>query len=298
MESFENTNRKIKIKKVKPLKIPDDAVSKVYITNNVVEAITTDKTNYNLSKYRKLSKEMYVDISTGEVHHYKSDKNSKANKYINQKTFITLRRIINNNFVGDFTEKHIVLTYGSEMTDYRQANKDFKDFWARFSYKYPDFEYIRIIEPQQNGTWHIHVLIKYSSYRPIFIEQNKLNKIWGMGMVWISNIPFSDNFGAYFSARFSDVDIFENNQTYDNKKSIVKGGRLKFYPPNFKLYTCSKGIKRPVAIYLTHSEVENLVKNREPFYSYTNNVKCEDENGNELELNNITYEQFNLKRGD
>lgn len=295
-----NTNyaNKIIIEKVKPQKIPDDAVSKAYITNNVVEVITTEKTNYNLSRYRRLSNQMYVDTNTGEVHYYKSDKKPRTDKYINQKTFINLRRIINNNFVGDFTEKHIVLTYKSEMTDYKQANKDFKDFWARFSYKYTNFEYIRIIEPQQSGRWHIHLLIKSNLYKRIFIEQNKLNKIWGKGMVWINNIPFLDNFGAYFSATFSDIDMYENNQISDNKKSKIKGGRLKYYPANFKLYTCSKGIKKPVAIILNHSEVKNLVKNHEPFYSYTNKVKSVNKKGNEIELNSITYEQFNLKRED
>ena len=291
-------NNKIIIEKVKPEKIPDDAVSKVFITNNVVEGITTEKINYNLSRYRKLNKKMYVDTSTGEVRCYKPNEGSRANRYINYKTFIALRRIINNNFVGDFTEKHIVLTYGNQMTDYKQANKDFKDFWARFSYKFPDFDYIRIIEPQQNGRWHIHLLIKYNFYKPVFIEQDKLKKIWGNGMVWIGNIPFVDNFGAYFSARFSDIDIFENNQSFNSQKSIVKAGRLKFYPPNFKLYTCSKGIKRPKAVYLTHGELNKLVKNSKPFYSYTDKVKLKTEKGYEVELNNITYEQFNLKRED
>ena len=101
-----------------------------------------------------------MDTETGEAIPYKTSTARANNPNSLQKTFITLRRIINNNFTASDSERHVTLTYREHMTDYHQCVKDFKNFWLRFKRKYPSAEYIRVIEPQQSGRWHIHVLIK------------------------------------------------------------------------------------------------------------------------------------------
>ena len=75
------------------------------------------------------------------------------------------------------------------------------------------------------------------------------------------------------------------------KKSVIKGNRLRFYPDKFRLFSCSKGIKRPKLIYMTYSEAKNLVHNRSPDYGYTNHI-IYSKDGEEHEVNAITYLQY------
>ncbi len=267
--------------------IPDDKLSKVYVSNHIVEVITMKKQSNSLKNYKKVGKSGCVNLTTGEYIEYSKEKRTKNTQNHFTKASNFLRRIINYNFVGDSSEKFITLTYSEIMTDYTKANDDFTKFWNKLKYRYPDCEYIKVIEPQQSGSWHLHVLLKDMKSKNLFIKHEELSQLWGNGFVWIEALPFADNFGAYFSVRFSTIEPSDNES-----KSIKKGSRIKFYPPNFKFYTCSRGIKKPSAITMTHGEAKKLVNYRAPCYSYTNAIL----NANDIEINSITYEQFNLKR--
>lgn len=67
----------------------------------------------------------------------------------------------------------------------------------------PSCEYIRILEPQQSGRWHIHLLVK-SVIAPLYIQFKHLRKLWGYGRVRVERLPFATNYGAYFCARFDN----------------------------------------------------------------------------------------------
>ncbi len=79
---------------------------------------------------------------------------------------------------------------------------DFKRFWSRFRYSYPSCEYIRIIEPQGNGSYHLHVLMKRMDKQDLFVPMKKLKQMWEYGGAWIENLPFVENFGAYLCPKF------------------------------------------------------------------------------------------------
>ena len=129
----------------------------------------------------------------------------------------------------------------------------------------------------------------------LYIDYEWLLDAWGLGHVHVSKLPFANNYGAYFSARFSDIDLLENTDCTKGKtKQIIKGGRLKYYPPRFKLYACSEGIIRPTPMRMTYGEAQRLVANSKLSMTYTNHIiRCGD-NGNDTEINTITYKQYVL----
>ena len=77
---------------------------------------------------------------------------------------------------------------------------------------------------------------------------------------------------------------------------ILKNARLRYYPPNLKIYRCSKGIKRPKPITLPFGEVKRLVGDSQPVQKSAKHIVSVDENGTEHELNSIEYRQYNLLR--
>ena len=275
-------------------KIPDEnSIAQVFITGNIIEVRIIDKPSKNLNRYRKLNKCQCIDVETGEVIDYKIDKRGKSSTM--KPTFDRLRRIINTNFTGTPSEVHIVLTYASVMTDTRQMYLDFKRFWQRFSYRYPNCQYIAVTEPQERGSWHFHLLVKSTDRPFFFIPHSELTELWGHGYTWIENLNGIDNMGAYFVPRLKDIDINEDLQDENRSKSIKKGARLSLYPPNMKIYRCSTGIIRPQANLMPYKSVKELTKGHKPYFSGTLHIIRIDENG-EKELNAITDECYNLHR--
>ncbi len=283
------TNPRIFLQSGHALAIDTDKMVKVIQTQNITEIIAIKNPSNNLANYRKLNKHECINLSNGELVHFKSKTRQQNSQSLNR-SFQTLRRIINDNFWGEDSERHIVLTYANFISDYHQVCHDFKKFWARFKHHYPSCEYIRILEPQQSGRWHIHLLVK-SVIAPLYIHFKHLRKLWGYGRVRVERFPFATNYGAYFCARFANK---EDSSEYDTDKNtaIKKGERLHFYPDHFRVYTCSKGIRRPIAETMPYGQAKQQINNVFPCFSYTNHVMLEDEQGNQIEVNSITYEQF------
>ena len=74
-----------------------------------------------------------------------------------------------------------------------------------------------------------------------------MDKLWKSGKSHVEPLPFSNNFGAYFTARLIDIDELENGHSLQGQsKSIIKGERLRCYPIGCHVYRCSKSIERPV----------------------------------------------------
>lgn len=284
---------KITLAKI-PGRPPDEnAMSKVFITGHIIEAETMDRQPRNLTRFRKFDKGHYVNLDTGELFDYHPQPSDRQNSM--RSSFERLRRIINANFFGLPSECHIVLTYREQVTEPQPLYTDFKKFWQRFSYRYPHCVYIAVTEPQHRGSWHFHVLIKDLQANKLFIPHKELTRLWGHGFTWIKSLAGYDNIGLYFMARLKDVDFREDLQNDQPSKWIVKGARLRFYPPHMKLYRCSSKIIRPQAVTMPYREVRRLVQSKSPCYSRTIRIIQED-NGEETELNAITYEHYNLKR--
>lgn len=202
-----------------------------------------------------------------------------------------LRWLILNNFT-ELEGWHIVLTYAKKMLEFDNAAKDFKKFYDNLKYHYKQykFEYIRIIEPQESGSWHIHLLLKsVETKEQVRFSNSDIQKLWGHGSAKIKQIYDVKGLALYFTAA-----NHENNK--DKKGFLSKGhkkpSRWRFYPSGAKLYTKSKGIKPPKEIRATHREIEKLLD------GYDRSGGCsllitEKETGSVL--NQIDHEYFTKK---
>lgn len=293
---------------------PNEYVT-VTAMNHIVEVQHMEKMN-SKANIKKLDKNTYVDIGTGEVKEFKHSENRKDNYNSLRQTFKKLRYLINNNFVGQGNELHVTLTYKDNMTDTVRLYNDFKRFMTRLKRKYKKdttIDYLMVVEPQERGAWHCHTLIRFNDLKSVYIP-NQFDKdtqesidaplydMWEQGWVTIHSLKDVDNIGAYLSAYLADVELTEENvgQAFKNDgevkikevegKKYIKGGRLHMYPPGMNLYRKSKGIVEPERVKMRFKDVKKIVGAATPHYG--KKITIQD---GEFD-NTIQYLQYNKKR--
>jgi hypothetical protein len=292
--------------------IEDSKKVKVINMGHLVEVMAIEKCNRNGLPITKLSKDQYVVNETGEIKDYEHTDNSLQNRDNLRKTFKKIRHLINYNFRGNKNELAFTITYKENMTDVKRLYKDFERFIKRIRYKYPDIDYLSVVEPQGRGAWHSHVLVKVNGVEKVYIPNKELADLWGNGFVTVKAIRQNvDNMGAYLSAYLGDVELNNENvqelaeagyRKYEVKeveiegikKKFIKGGRLHMYPTGMNIYRKSEGIKHPPEEWLKYAEVKKIVGSTKP--NYTETLSIFDDEGEEL--NTISYEHYNLKRHD
>lgn len=288
---------------------PNDIVT-VTSMNHMVEVQYMEKMNTS-NNIKKLDKNRYVQLSTGEIKEFNHSETRKDNYNSLRQTFKKVRYLINNNFTGARNELHVTLTYAENMTDTKRLYIDFKYFVERLRTRYKgisSLDYMCVVEPQARGAWHCHMLVRFNDVEKVFIPNNELEKVWGHGFVKIKSLEGNDNIGAYLSAYLADLDIDEEmsvktlwtlnaeglmiqTKTVEGKeKKFVKGGRLHMYPPGMNLYRKSKGIVFPERKKTTYENIKKIVGSANPHYEKTYKVEKEDFE------NTIHYQQYNLKR--
>lgn len=285
--------------------LPNDVV-KMTKMNHIVEVQHMEKMNRK-NNIKKLDKDRYVDISTGEIREFEHSENRQQNYNSLRQTFKKLRYLINNNFIGQANELHITLTYKENMTDTKQLYKDFKYFVERLRTKYKNqssIDYLSVVEPQGRGAWHCHMLIKFNDLDKVYIKNKDLRETWGNGFVKIKSLKDVDNIGAYLSAYLTDIELTEETalkaiaeesevvirEVDGQEKKFVKGGRLHMYPPGMNLYRKSKGIYPPVREDVRYKDIKKIVGSAKPHYQKSYHIE-----NDEFE-NTITFIQFNTKR--
>lgn len=162
-------------------------------------------------------------------------------------SFHTLVPFINANFLGSPSEIHLTLTYYPQVFDAYQPAQDFKLFWKKVLYRYPDYRYISILEPHDNGAWHLHVLLRSFRESPQPIDLKLLKQLWTYGNTDARFLTDSPAFGAYFLPT-------ERND---------KLKRLHYYPSGIRLYNSSRGMQRPIKKFMTLKEASYLTQNLE-----------------------------------
>jgi hypothetical protein len=262
----------------------------------------------NEATIRKLDKDHYEVVKTGETKAFNHSENRKDSLNSLRQTFKKLRYLINANFRGNSNELHCVLTYPENMRDTKRLYSDVKNFVLRLKYYFKDsttIDYINVVEPQGRGAWHCHLLLRFNDVEKIFIPNAELRKMWRHGFVTIKSLRDVDNVGAYLSAYLTDLDIDDNTSTgvaveklVNNSdgtvtsKRVIKGARLHLYPTGMRLYRKSKGIVEPDRKVMLYSVFKEKVgESANPHYR--TGIHLSDEDGYE---NNIIYEQYNLKR--
>lgn len=254
----------------------------------------------------------YVELSTGEIKQcVKHDLRSEQSKSL-YRTFNTLRGIINSNITDVNNVRWITLTYAENMTNTKQLKTDFNSFNKRFQYLckkngWGKPEYITMVEPQGRGAWHHHLLYIWDTKAPFIDNNSVLQPMWGNGWTKIKKLDDVDNVGAYLTAYLGDMDMDDMielryipqgnihgkiKEVDGEKKFFVKGARLRYYPANFNMFRCSRGVKRPTVEMVTQNVAKKKVSSAKLTYSKT--VELID-NENDFKCI-ISTKQYNRKR--
>ena len=310
----------IKKTKIDIYDIPNNAKVTFKKCGNVIEICNIAKRN-SRPTIKLLENGKYFVYSTKEVRECSYINNRAENTTSLRQSMRKLRDIINTNVTKANEWKWITLTYKNNMRDSVQLELDFKNFIrkARRKYKGYTLNHIACIEPQGRGAWHIHLLLSFGKVAP-FIPNADIEKLWGKGFTSTKSVEDKiDNIGAYLTAYLGDVELTEDNIEELRKKNIdlsryeiktiteiegkklgipkkyIKGARLEMYPPNFNLYRCSKGIRRPKAETMSYIQAKSYIKKMgilEPTYETA--FKIEDKSNNFENL--IQYQYYNIKR--
>lgn len=260
----------------------DDSPTTVCVTNHIIEIVTCEKHQGKTCSIRRLDKHYYVNLRTGEIKEFRKVEDRDRTVNMNPK-FTALRQLINKNFHGLFSEIHLILTYDKEMKEREKASVDFKAFWKRIKRFYSGLDYIVIYEPTEKGVWHIHVLVKDSGNRKLFIPKEHLKELWGQGFVRVLRISNNDNIGAYFVALLSE----------DRETKSKKANRLRYYKKGYRVFSKSKGIESPTYLKMPYKEAMQLVKGLEPCFEEQYGIY--DKETNE-EINVIYRKEYNTRR--
>lgn len=285
---------------------PNDIVT-VTKMNHLTEIQYMEKMNRTAS-IRKLNKDEYVLLETGEIKEFEHFENRSDSYNSLRQTFKKLRYLINNNFVGGSNELFVTLTYpGANMNDPKKLYKDLDKFVKKLKYRYKSettIDYLHVVEPHEKGGFHVHSLLRFNDLQSIFIPNAELAGIWGHGFVRIESIKNVDNIGAYLSAYLADVELTddtfriavkENLEVVEKEvngetKRFIKGGRLHMYPPKFRIFRKSTGIAFPERKTMSYKNAKKVVGSAQPHYSKIYSIQSDDFE------NTIQFEQYNSKR--
>lgn len=137
-----------------------------------------------------------------------------------------------------------------------------------------------VLEPQASGSWHLHGLITKKNGSFPFIKNEVIASMWRQGFTKTKKLKDSDNISAYLMAYLTDIpkeDILPG--TNKDKKSVIKGARLHFYPSGVHIYRNSRGLKQPLKIRGSKKkilETYRVSKNRKPDAVFKHEHKLKD----------------------
>lgn len=266
---------------------------------------------------KKLSKDEYCDLATGEIKEFKHmDVRTDSYNSLRQ-TFKKLRYLINNNFRGRKNELFVTLTFKPDETGWRPMvgdnkylSKCFTAFNRKLQAKYgvENVQFIRVLEPHADGHAHYHVLLRFDGYNSIYISNGELAEMWGKGHVTVHSLKNVDNIGAYVSAYLTDVEFNEETdagtvfkamqedrrleikKVDGEEKKFIKGGRLHMYPSGKQIYNKSKDMSMPERERMTYKKAKKIVGSAEPHYSKKYEIESEDF------TNTVIFQQYNSER--
>lgn len=239
----------------------------------------------------KLNADLYTDKTTGEVKAFQHHTSRAEDTGSVSQSLRKLRDLINANLEAPERALWVTLTYRENMTDPARLYEDYRRFWQRFKYYlskegHPPGEYVIAAEPQGRGAWHLHCLFLFPGKAP-YIPNNEIARIWGYGFTKTQSLKGVGNPGLYLTAYLGDMELSEAvsagqfkagrlTESKDKSKAVIKGGRLKLYPPGFNLYRFSRGIKRPEVWQSTEQEAQSAIRGMPLTYEQTISITDED----------------------
>ncbi|QQS61530.1 MAG: protein Rep [Candidatus Moraniibacteriota bacterium] len=150
----------------------------------------------------------------------KESQKQKAQSTI-QRTRKEIRRRVNAN---SQLIKFLTLTFKENETDIEKSNRVFNLFTQRMKDRFPEFQYLAVLEFQKRGAIHYHLLCNLR-----YIKKKELEKIWGQGFIDIKRIKHVSNLGRYI-CKYLQKDMFDERMF----------GKKKFF--------CSQNLKKPIEL--------------------------------------------------
>ena len=236
--------------------IADTDYVRIKRSGPITEIMTLEKPPGRKQTTRRLTKDYYLDLRTGEICEYEHIENRSDDMRTIRKSLSQGRDIINANVQDVEKCRWVTLTYARCMKNPEVLYKDFYRLRRRMEMAYGKSEYISAAEPQARGAWHMHVIFIFPEKAP-YLDPGVISRLWGQGFVKISALDDIDNIGAYLSAYLADApNGSENGEKTGSKSKYKKGGRLHMYPPGMHIFRWSKGCKRPEIEWLRGKEAK------------------------------------------
>ena len=116
-------------------------------------------------------------------------------------------------------KKFLTLTFAKNETDIKKANRAFNLFTQRAKDRFPEFQYLAVIEFQKRGAVHYHLLCNLR-----YMKKKKIEHIWGQGFIDIKRINHVTNIGRYVS-KYLHKDMFDPRMF--GKKKFFRSQNLK-----------------------------------------------------------------------
>ncbi len=208
---------------------------------------------------------MVLDRETGEL--IPKQLNSRARSNIRARN--NLRRLALANFNN--RSKFLTLTFKENMEDLKEANKMFKAFIRKMKKEQADLKYIAVIEFQERGAIHYHLLCNLK-----YMRVEKIRKYWrdivGEGNIDLQRIDHVDNIGAYVIKYMTKEDADPRLQ-----------GK--------KMYQTSQKLDKPTELIGAQAQYlyeRMLAEKRKKVYSSSYE--------NKQTTNHVFYEEYNIKR--
>ncbi len=246
----------------------------------------------------KINKDCYYSKKTNEIKYFNKTEKRIQNKKSIFQSMNKLKNIVMLN-----TSKHpenalfITLTYAENMKDQKRLYQDFRIFnqkLQRYIYKQKNCraEYIAVTEPQERGAFHLHVIYIFPSKAP-FIDNKIIEKLWEHGFTSTKRLKNSDNIALYLSAYLCNLKPQDENTFINDtqKKSVIKGARLHFYPKGMRLYRVSRGIKKPEVETMQRKKAEKILKENNYVLKYEATFKITEDDSYTNIINKKEYKK-------
>jgi hypothetical protein len=244
---------------------------KTRVSGNIVEV----KSYLNLNDkmpIKMIDKDHYINLKTGEILDCIRAKNRSENNGLKESKD-KMMSIVNENFTGGLDQALVTLTYRENMQDAKKLYNDVRYFIAKIERICNcTLAYMAVMEPQERGAWHAHILWRRKDGAKFFVNQKIMMDAWGHGGVNVKRLKSVDNVGAYLAG-------------YLNKAI-----RSHWYPPGFNFYRCTQDLRRPKWEKLS---IDDYSKNGAGTPVFEKTCLVEDDSG---VLQVVRYEQYNTIR--
>lgn len=204
---------------------------------------------YQIGISRKIDDPFLKSVNGGRDKEGQEERKAEYRGTVNQRARNQVRRLINANF--DENSLFITLTYKKNMTDIQASNENLKKFMQKMKRRQKDFKYVAVIEFQQRGAIHYHMLcnlcLTWNNLEELQAHERNLGEIWSHGFVDIG-YKQSDNAGAYlikYMTKENDDMRLNGKKRYFYSRNLIQPEELtgaeafklineyKFLPPVF-----------------------------------------------------------------